>query len=150
MLCTPTTAAAHCRTVLADLNSTFPTALATADLLWAWDRLDLSYVTLTHFEGAVFNLTGWVVAVRNFPRLYVSWLLTDMHALFQPTGNASAPLFTYGPIGGPVVVEFAVQKGKVAGFGISGGFWGAGASVGEPKGNTVEARSEVWFDALGV
>ncbi|KAJ7910141.1 hypothetical protein B0H13DRAFT_2013116, partial [Mycena leptocephala] len=113
MLCTPTTAAAHCRTVLADLNSMFPTALATAALLWAWDRLDLSYVTLTHFEGAVFNRTGWVVA---------------------PTGNASAPLFTYGPIGGPVVVEFAVQKGKVAGFGISGGFWGAYASVGEPKG----------------
>jgi hypothetical protein len=48
------------------------------------------------------------------------------------------------------VVEFSVQKGKVAGFGISGGFWGAGDSVGEPKGNTVEARSEVWFDALGV
>jgi hypothetical protein len=77
MLCTPTTAAQHCRTVLADLNSTFPTALETADLLWAWDRLDLSYVTLTHFDGAVFNLTGWVVAVRNFGRLYVSWLLTD-------------------------------------------------------------------------
>ncbi|KAJ7348606.1 beta-lactamase/transpeptidase-like protein [Mycena albidolilacea] len=129
MLCAPATPAQHCRTVLADLNNTFPTALATADLLWAWDRLDLSYVTLTHFDGAVFNLTSWVVA---------------------PTGNASAPLFTYGPTGGSVVVEFAVQKGKVAGFGISGGFWGAGDSVGEPKGITVEARSEVWFDALGV
>ncbi|KAJ7853265.1 hypothetical protein B0H13DRAFT_2581028 [Mycena leptocephala] len=78
MFCMPTTAAAHCRT----------------------DHFDLSYVTLTHFEGAVFNLMGWVVA---------------------PTGNASAPLFTYGPIG-----------------------------EGEPKGNTVEARSEVWFDALGI
>jgi hypothetical protein len=81
MLCAPATPAQHCRTVLPDLNNTFPTALETADLLWAWDRLDLSYVTLTHFDGAVFNLTRWVVAVRNFVRLvYVSWLLTDMRA----------------------------------------------------------------------
>ncbi|KAJ7912362.1 beta-lactamase/transpeptidase-like protein [Mycena leptocephala] len=101
ILCAPATAAPHCRTVLADLNSTVPTALATADLLWAWDRLDLSYVTLTHFDGAVFNVTGWVVA---------------------PTGNASAPLFTYGPLlEGSVVVEFAVQKGRVQALGSAAG-----------------------------
>ncbi|KAJ7451980.1 beta-lactamase/transpeptidase-like protein, partial [Mycena latifolia] len=128
-LCAPSAAAPHCATVLAALNSTFPAALAAADLVWAWDRIDLSYVTLTHFDGAVFNVTGWVEG---------------------PTGNASAPLFTYGPVVGGMVVEFGVEKDKVAGFGIRGGFWGAGDSVGEPKGNSVKARSEVWFDALGV
>ncbi|KAJ7494033.1 beta-lactamase/transpeptidase-like protein, partial [Mycena latifolia] len=130
-LCAPSAAAPHCVPALAALNRTFPAALAGADLVWAWDRIELSYVTLAHVAGALFNATGWI-------------------AIDGPTGNASAPVFTYGPAVSAMVVEFGVENDTVAGFGIrGGGFWGAGDSVGEPKGNSVQARSEVWFDAVG-
>ncbi len=44
--------------------------------------------------------------------------------------------------------EFVVEKGKVAGFGMRGGIWGAGTVEGDPTGKTVEERSEVWYEAV--
>jgi hypothetical protein len=64
----------------------------------------------------------------------------------QPTGNASAPFWAYNSVGG--VAEFAVDAGKVAGFGMRGGVWGAAEFVDDPQGETVEERSEVWYKAV--
>lgn len=54
-----------CAALVTRLNSTFPAQLAAADLVWAWDRALADYVTLTHFDGAVFNVSGsWIAMVR--------------------------------------------------------------------------------------
>ncbi|KAJ7645754.1 beta-lactamase/transpeptidase-like protein [Mycena rosella] len=109
-----------CTALIARLNSTFPTELAAADLVWVWDRsFTTNYVSLTHFHGLLFN----------------------------PTGNASAPLWMLdGTLQGNFA-EFAAVKGEIAGFRISGGIWGSG-DVDEPHGNSVEARSEVGFNVV--
>jgi hypothetical protein len=64
-LCAPSTASPNCKAVLARLNSTFPAEIARADLIWAWDRITADYVSLTHFDGPLFNVTGWVGMVRS-------------------------------------------------------------------------------------
>ena len=49
----------------------------------------------------------------------------------------------------PFTVEFAFDEdGTVSGFGVTGGFWGAGAGVEGPTGDTVQERAEVWFERL--
>ncbi|KAJ7494024.1 hypothetical protein FB451DRAFT_1491612 [Mycena latifolia] len=121
-LCAPSAAAPHCAPVLGALSRTFPAAVAAADLVWAWDRIELSYVTLAHVDGALFNATGWV-------------------AIDGPTGDASAPVFTYGPAVSAMVVEFGVENDTVAGFGIrGGGFWGAGDSPSYPPKGRAHAQ----------
>ncbi|KAJ7453772.1 beta-lactamase/transpeptidase-like protein [Mycena latifolia] len=127
-LCAPSARSSNCKALLKRLNSTFPDQLATADLIWDWDRLIASYVALKHFDGAVFNVSAWVA---------------------MPTGNETSPLWAYDSELEGSVAEFVITKGKVSGFGIRGGLWGAEEGVGDPEGRSVEARSEVWFDALG-
>ncbi|KAJ7475508.1 beta-lactamase/transpeptidase-like protein [Mycena galericulata] len=126
-LCAPSATSANCTSLFERLNSTFPAELAQADFVWEWDRRTATYVSLTHFDGAVFNVSGWVP---------------------MPTGNTSSPFWAYDSGLEGNVAEFAVTGGRVTGFGIRGGIWVAGATVGEPQGSTVEERSEVWFDAL--
>jgi hypothetical protein len=52
------------------------------------------------------------------------------------------------------VAEFEVDSGRVKGFGLRGGIWGAGNRgsadllEGEPQGGTIEERSEVWYDVV--
>lgn len=53
----------NCTSLVANLNSTFPAELAGADLVWAWDKFAVNYVSLSHFDGAVFNVTGWIAMV---------------------------------------------------------------------------------------
>ncbi|KAJ7111218.1 hypothetical protein C8R44DRAFT_633279, partial [Mycena epipterygia] len=127
-LCAPSAVSPDCTALLANLNQTFPAELAAADLVWAWNRLTATYVALKHFDGAVFNVSAWIA---------------------MPTGNASVPFWAYDSMLEGNIAEFDVTKGKVSGFGIRGGIWIAGPGVGEPQGKTVEARSEVWFEAVG-
>ncbi|KAJ6469451.1 beta-lactamase/transpeptidase-like protein [Mycena sanguinolenta] len=127
-LCAPSVGSPNCTAILATLNSTFPDELAQADLIWAWDTLLVSYVLFKHFDGALFNVTAFFA---------------------EPTGNASRPFWAYDPGLDGTVAEFALTNDTISGFGLSGGFWGAGPTVGEPQGSTIEDRSEVWFDALG-
>jgi hypothetical protein len=44
-----------------------------------------------------------------------------------------------------VTAEFTFNDGEI-GFGINGGFWGAGAGVANPGGDNVKEKAEVWFD----
>ncbi|KAJ7655903.1 hypothetical protein B0H17DRAFT_1265352, partial [Mycena rosella] len=124
---------ANCTSLVANLNSTFPAELAAADLVWAWDKLAATYVTLSHFSGAVFNVTGWIA---------------------NPTGNASAPFWASDAGLEGNVAEFVVSAAGVVGFGIRGGIWVAGSRgdanpmEGALQGATVEEKSEVWYDAV--
>jgi hypothetical protein len=110
-----------------------------------WGGLILSYVTLKHFDGAVFNATGWRQFVREISYLCFIALKQWPH---QATGNASDPFWAWDSGLEGVVAEFDVSDGKVAGFGLRGGIWGADTNN-SPQGNTVEERSEVWFDTMG-
>ncbi|KAJ7484270.1 beta-lactamase/transpeptidase-like protein [Mycena latifolia] len=115
-----------CATLVAHMKRSVPAELAAADLVWAWNRQLAGFGALKHFNGALFNLTAWVE---------------------MPTGNSSDSVWAYTSLQANVA-EFVVNLGKVAGFGIRGGLWGAGDLAGEPQGRTVEARSEVWYSAL--
>ncbi|KAF7374353.1 Beta-lactamase class penicillin binding protein [Mycena sanguinolenta] len=122
-----------CKTLLQQLNSRLPDQFVGMDLVWAWGKVGLgaSYVGLKHFDGGVYNLTGW---------------------LALPTvDDVSTSLWAYTAGLDPgLTAEFDIntQKGTVAGFGIRGGIWGAGTVEPEPTGNSVEERSEVWYAAV--
>ncbi|KAJ7663560.1 hypothetical protein B0H17DRAFT_308939, partial [Mycena rosella] len=111
---------ANCTSLVANLNSTFPAELAAADLVWAWDKIAVTYVTLSHFSGAVFNVTGWIA---------------------NPTGNASAPFWASDAGLEGNVAEFVVSAAGVVGFGIRGGIWVAGSrGDAQPNGGCTAGR----------
>ncbi|KAJ7210967.1 beta-lactamase/transpeptidase-like protein [Mycena rebaudengoi] len=120
----------HCAALTSHLNTTFPTYVARATLVWEWDRLAGTYARLTHFKGAVFNVSGWLaVPMKNTS--FAEYFLQDSGM-------------------GDSTVEFAFNgsaNGKVKGFGIKGKFWGAMVPE-EPVGEGVRGSSEVWFDAV--
>ena len=49
-----------------------------------------------------------------------------------------------------IVIEFtqSSDENSIAGFGFTGDFWGAGAGVEAPVGQTVQERAEVWYDRI--
>lgn len=52
-----------------------------------------------------------------------------------------------------ILIEFATNLDHdaghgVVGFGITGGFWGAGQGVDGPVGKTIQERAEVWYDRI--
>ncbi|KAJ6462271.1 beta-lactamase/transpeptidase-like protein [Mycena vitilis] len=128
LLCAPSAPSSSCETLVEEINSTFPAELATADLIWDWDRLPATYVSLQHFDGALFNVSGWVTL---------------------PTGDGSGPSWAMDAGLAGNVAEFDVQTGKVTGFGMRGGISQPGPQVPQPQGPTVEERAEIWFDAVG-
>ncbi|KAJ7182523.1 beta-lactamase/transpeptidase-like protein [Mycena crocata] len=125
----PSSATDGCAAVGKTLNSTFASFIdpSVPTLVFTWDRVASEYVKLAHFAGDIFNVTGW----------------TGM-----PTGNASAPVWDFDARFAGTHVEFGSSNGK-SGFGLLGGLWGPGAGVPDPKGDTAEARAEVWFSKAG-
>ncbi|KAJ7249450.1 beta-lactamase/transpeptidase-like protein [Mycena rebaudengoi] len=128
----PKSESAHCSALVSHVNTTFPASLSGATLVWEWDRAVATYALLTHFKGAVFNVTGW---------------------LAEPTTNTSlfpAGYFPYDTGLGGNTAEFSFggdAHGTVEGFGLRGGIWGAMVPE-EPIGKGVKGTSEVWFDAV--
>ncbi|KAJ6463409.1 beta-lactamase/transpeptidase-like protein [Mycena sanguinolenta] len=121
----PSTASQGCTTLANTLNSSFPALFddTVPTLAFAWDPNVAQYVKLAHFDGDIFNLTGW----------------TGM-----PTGNASSPVWAYDNGFTGAKVEFGPSIDGTIGFGLEGGLWGAQNSP-DPQGNTAEDRAEVWF-----
>ncbi|KAJ6463410.1 beta-lactamase/transpeptidase-like protein [Mycena sanguinolenta] len=121
----PSTASEGCTTLANTLNSSFPALVdyTVPTLAFTWDRIAAQYVKLAHFDGDVFNLTGW----------------TGM-----PTGNASSPVWVYDAGFTGTQVEFGASTDGTVGFGFENGLWGAQDSP-DPQGNTAEDRAEVWF-----
>ncbi|KAJ7249404.1 beta-lactamase/transpeptidase-like protein [Mycena rebaudengoi] len=128
----PKSESAHCSALISHVNTTFPASLSGATLVWEWGRFLATYALLTHFKGAVFNVTGWAAV---------------------PTTNTSlfpAGYLPYDAGLGGSTVEFAFGGGSsktVEGFGFKGGMWGAMVPE-EPVGQGVKGASEVWFDAI--
>ncbi|KAJ7686800.1 beta-lactamase/transpeptidase-like protein [Mycena rosella] len=113
-----------CNMLAQTLNSTFPSLIdpAVPTLAFTWDRLASQYNVLTHFNGDLFNLTGWTG---------------------KPTGNASSPIWAYDAGFSSTHIEFGA-----GGFGLQDGVWGAASGVPDPQGRTAEERAEVWFTAV--
>ncbi|KIK64017.1 hypothetical protein GYMLUDRAFT_40239 [Collybiopsis luxurians FD-317 M1] len=109
------------------VNASVPTFFSRMESAW------LSHVRLEHFSGNLFNVSGFL----SLPILEPSKTSMQEQRYWarDSTGHA------------PITIEFAFNKnGTVSGFGVTGDFWGAGAGVEGPTGDTVEERAEVWFD----
>ncbi|KAJ6630159.1 hypothetical protein B0H10DRAFT_1758968, partial [Mycena sp. CBHHK59/15] len=117
-----------CETLAYTFNSSFPSLIdpTIPTLAFTWDRLAAQYMKLAHFNGNIFNLTGWTG---------------------KPTGNPSSPVWALDAGFSSTNVEFGFSD-TGSGFGLVGGVWGAGAGVPDPQGKTVEERAEVWFAAI--
>ncbi|ESK87475.1 hypothetical protein Moror_11580 [Moniliophthora roreri MCA 2997] len=97
------------------INPTVPTLLAKADAVFA------EYVALTHSDGNKFDFaTMYSFSTNNSEQPFWAKVLT-------------VPDF---------VAEFAATDNGI-GMAMNGGFWGAGA--GDPTGDSLEERAEVWF-----
>ncbi|KAF5365311.1 hypothetical protein D9758_005454 [Tetrapyrgos nigripes] len=92
-------------------------------LIAHWNKSWSSHLRLEHFDGELFNLTA-----------------LDS----RPTLNESDPYWTYNFHDLEIVTAEFTFDGEV-GFGITGGFWGAGVNVAGPVGNSVKEKAEVWF-----
>ncbi|KAJ6599970.1 hypothetical protein DFH09DRAFT_1070651 [Mycena vulgaris] len=88
----PSPHSCSCASLVAKLITMFPAEIAAADLVWARDKIVVSYVTLSHFEGPLFNATGWlavgmvaefdiesayVVGVGIQGEIWVAWVRGD-------------------------------------------------------------------------
>uniref|UniRef100_A0A0W0FML0 Beta-lactamase-related domain-containing protein n=1 Tax=Moniliophthora roreri TaxID=221103 RepID=A0A0W0FML0_MONRR len=97
------------------INPTVPTLLAKADAVFA------EYVALTHSDGNKFD----------FATMYSF-----------STNNSEQPFWAKVLTVSDFVAEFAATDNGI-GMAMNGGFWGAGA--GDPTGDSLEERAEVWF-----
>ncbi|TRM62338.1 beta-lactamase/transpeptidase-like protein [Schizophyllum amplum] len=97
--------------------------------LMQWDKVWTSHLKLDHFDGNVFNVT----ILQSTPT----------NAASQPywvdQSEATASRSGYA--------QFVVDDGAVS-FGLTGGFWGAGAGVDSPQGEGIRGKAEIWFDRL--
>ncbi|KAF7326632.1 Beta-lactamase domain-containing protein [Mycena venus] len=121
----PSSASQACGALAQTLHSTFPSFIDSSipTFAFTWDRVAAQYMKLAHFDGNVFNLTGW----------------TGM-----PTGNASSPIWAYDAGFSSTNVVFGSGSNGGSGFGFVGGVWGAQDSP-DPQGKTAEDQAEVWF-----
>ncbi|KAF7299684.1 Beta-lactamase class penicillin binding protein [Mycena chlorophos] len=125
-----------CLALATTLNASFPQYVSRDPdvpmFAFTWDSLAAEYVALTHFDGDLWNLTGW------------SGLPTDPH-------NASSALWAYDAgFAGTVALTGTDANGTV-GFGFLGGIWGAGVGVPDPvvtNTTTPDEATEVWFAKL--
>ncbi|KAF7297131.1 Beta-lactamase domain-containing protein [Mycena indigotica] len=126
---TPKLQSDPCKALATTLSSTYPQFVAdprVPTLAFTWDRLAAQYVTLSHFNGDIFNLTGWT-GMPTDPR------------------NLSSPLWALDARFAGTIALSGTDKNGIHGFGFIGGIWGAGVGVHDPIGQTPEDRSEVWF-----
>ncbi|KAJ7101414.1 beta-lactamase/transpeptidase-like protein [Mycena belliarum] len=119
----PASASDACTKLAQTLNTSYPQLVDSAvpTLAFTWNQVGSKYNMLTHFEGNLFNFTGWTG---------------------YPTGNASRPVWPYDAGFSSTHIEFGV-----GGFGLTGGLWGAGDGIPDPQGESIAERAEVWFNA---
>ncbi|KAJ3731302.1 hypothetical protein DFJ43DRAFT_1079564 [Lentinula guzmanii] len=121
----------------ANTSDAVPTFFAYMDSTW------LSHVRLQHFDGNLFNVSG-----------FISLPIIDASKSVQTKTKEKQRYWVYDAMdGAPSTVEFAFGQlddiqGGVTGFGVTGGFWGAAEGVEGPEGETVQQRAEVWFDRV--
>ncbi|KAF7428064.1 hypothetical protein PC9H_007283 [Pleurotus ostreatus] len=121
----PPVVSSACRDVAANITMVLPGSVdpSVPTFIARWNKQYSTYLRFTHVDGNTFN----VASLNPFP-----------------TGNASEPWwFMTNNVG--TTAEFGRDKGR-RGFGLFGGFWGAGAGVPSPSTGNVVKRSEVWFN----
>ncbi|KAL0579080.1 hypothetical protein V5O48_002922 [Marasmius crinis-equi] len=118
-----------CQDVINELPIVLPGAVDSSvpTLIAKWDRFWSTHIKLEHFDGALFNVT--VLESR-------------------PTDREDDPYWVAEPFGDAIVTaQFVVDGDNVGGFGLFGGFWGAGPQVRNAEGGLRE-EAEVFFDKL--
>jgi len=112
------------------MNVSAPTFFARMDKVWT------THIRFQHFNANVFNASG----LLSLPIIDSGSI--EPQAQQYWVHDASA--------GDNFAIEFALDPddNKVAGFGFTGGFWGAGPGVGGPVGETVRERAEVWYERI--
>ncbi|KAJ7059265.1 beta-lactamase/transpeptidase-like protein [Mycena amicta] len=125
---TPEPSSAGCQELVKEIPTTLPGVIdpKIPTLLSHWKIFGLSHVSLTHFDGNVFNITG----------------LNS-----KPTGNSSQPFWVAEQAApGMLQAEWAYDGGAL---GVAmRGVWGAGEGVKSPVGESVKDRAEIWFEKL--
>ncbi|KAJ4464091.1 beta-lactamase/transpeptidase-like protein [Lentinula edodes] len=119
-----------------NMSESVPTFFASMDSAW------LSHVRLQHFDGNLFNVSGFQslpIISSDSARMWESQ--EQRYWAYDATDNA------------PITIEFApnsdvVSSDGVSGFGVTGGFWGAGEGVEAPVGKNAQERAEAWFDRV--
>jgi hypothetical protein len=53
----------------------FPSSAAGATFVWEWDHVAAIYLQLMHFNGGVFNVSGWLAVLRSFSSFVVGYNL---------------------------------------------------------------------------
>ncbi|KAF7366888.1 Beta-lactamase class penicillin binding protein [Mycena sanguinolenta] len=123
----PVSPSALCRQLIEEIPTALPGILdpLVPTLLARWNGFGVTHVSLAHFERNLFNVTG-VFSI--------------------PTGNSSdKPYWVQSDTNPDLTAEFSFD-GK-AGVGVRG-FWGAGAGVQSPRGDSAQERAEVWFEKI--
>ncbi|KAE9393924.1 beta-lactamase/transpeptidase-like protein [Gymnopus androsaceus JB14] len=134
-----------CRDLINELPIRFPGAV-NASVPTFFTRLPESELELTlthmrfqHFSGNLFNVS-----------FFASLPLVDSES-FRLNGAEIAKYWVYPPSPDTsIVIEFtqSSDENTIVGFGFTGDFWGAGAGVEAPVGQTVKERAEVWYDRI--
>ncbi|TFK69248.1 beta-lactamase/transpeptidase-like protein [Pluteus cervinus] len=99
-------------------------------LIASWNKIWSSHLVLTHFSDNVFNCS----APKSLP-----------------TNDTAYPFWVYGLDSSEaesIIVEFSPASEPGRGFGLRGGFWGAGEGADTPSGDMLRERSEVYFDRV--
>ncbi|KAL4262563.1 Beta-lactamase-related domain-containing protein [Pleurotus pulmonarius] len=121
----PPVVSSACRDVVANVTLVLPGSVDpnVPTFIARWNKQYSTYLRFTHVDGNTFN----VASLNPFP-----------------TGNASEPWwFMTNNVG--TTAEFGRDEDR-RGFGLFGGFWGAGAGVPSPSTGNLVQRSEVWFN----
>ncbi|KAJ3851196.1 beta-lactamase/transpeptidase-like protein [Lentinula lateritia] len=136
----------NCETLINELSfklpGTFNTSKSVPTFFAYMDTSWLSHVRLQHFDGNLFNVSGFQslpIISSDSARMWDSQ--AQRYWAYDATDNA------------PITIEFALNSDVVSsdgmsGFGVTGGFWGAGEGVEGPVGKNTQERAEVWFDRV--
>ncbi|KAF5365308.1 hypothetical protein D9758_005451 [Tetrapyrgos nigripes] len=116
----------HCKKLIKEQPLILPGALkkGVPTLIAHWNKAISTHVRLEHFSGNLFNAST-----------------LDS----RPTHDPSEPYWTHTETEPIITAEFSSDENGELGFGLTGGFWGAGPGVESPVGESAKERAEVWF-----
>ncbi|KAH8831957.1 beta-lactamase/transpeptidase-like protein, partial [Flagelloscypha sp. PMI_526] len=127
-------------------------------LVSTFDNFSSAYKIITHYDGAVWNLTSMVsvteegkrIAVNPFGGLFNDGMVVEFGFESGMVDGPATNSFSYGEERKQeVIIGKSGSSIEVKGFGLTG-IWGAGPSVPPLTGDgDIVERSEVWFSKDG-
>ncbi|KAF9269748.1 hypothetical protein L218DRAFT_851182, partial [Marasmius fiardii PR-910] len=119
-----------CQEIVNELPTVLPGGvdLDIPTLIAKWDRFWSTHVKLEHFDGPFFNVS----------------ILES-----RPTDIETEPYWIGEPWWDSIITaEFVTTRGGTRGFGVFGGFWGAGPRVENAVEGNSRETAEVYFDRI--